>query len=374
MSLSVYIHIPFCKSKCSYCSFCSIPLHQYNAAAYWEAVEEEARLRLSNINESIDTVYVGGGTPTALSEEVVTRVCEFVGKIASPGAEITYEANPCSLSKEKLTLIQTVGRATRISLGVQTFNEKGLSLLGRAHSVNDTYRAIDLLHAHEVAEIGFDLIFAWAGQSCFDWEKDLQIAVKLCPTHISCYNLTYEQGTAIYQSLESGMISAVDENIELELFRLCDTKLSDTHPRYELGNFAKPEHRSRHNQVYWTGGSYIGLGASAHSFDGNIRTWNSSNIDEYVQSMSKGIFEPHGVDRLPPLDRLREIAMLWLRMTDGIDSNLFFKQTGYDLNKLLYDRLKTSLQDGLAEWDQKNHLRLTERGREISNRVFEELI
>lgn len=390
----VYIHIPFCKSRCSYCDFATDVWRSSEAVErYVNALSVEIEnLAYSGGNASVnehagqalegtlqngrvsarrilaDTVYFGGGTPSLLSAGHVRKILDSLRsrfEIASD-AEITMEMNPATVTAETLREYKDLG-VNRASFGVQTFNDHDLKLLARGHDANDARTTYKLLREAGFDNISFDLIAGLPGQSVDDWKRNLDEAVAMSPEHLSLYLLEIHEGTPLAEQLRSGRRPLPDEEIAAEMYEvMIDTLASAGYHQYEISNFAKPGFESRHNTKYWRLEPVFGFGVSAHSFDGVERYANERDTAKYVERIEN--FGGAEVDR-ERIDAASESAFLGLRLTNGIDLVEYEAEFG------------SKLGDKISELEEKDlvevidgRLRLTRKGMLFSNEVFAEFV
>lgn len=371
---NLYIHIPFCDTRCAYCDFVSNEYNADIAKLYIDALGAEFARRAYEMRP--ETIYVGGGTPTCMSLELLERLFDLLDLLDPTNLkEFTVEANPGTLSMEKLVLLREAG-VTRISIGVQSFLQRGLDALGRSHDAKQSRFALAQLREAGFDDISADLIFAWPGQSLDEWEKDLREALRLDIPHLSCYGLTYPSGTKIQQALNEGKIEQMSESKELLLFNMAEEILAaEGRCRYEVSNYSLPGCESMHNINYWQGGSYTGIGAGAHSYEGNTRFGNETNIAEYIRDMNEKGAAISFVDEISVESRARECAAIWLRMKEGIELKRFAEVTNYPLIKLLGREIGPLVEQGLLEWSaDKRYLRLTHQAVPIADAVLAEII
>jgi len=328
----LYIHIPFCLSKCHYCDFYS--LTSISAIAdFLDALSKEMEIYVGRFN-SLDTVYIGGGTPSLLGprevENILAGVRENFHLTSDP--EITIETNPADLSRSFLASIRGSG-INRINVGVQSFDENVLGFLGRRHSVNQAFSAVEASRKAGFANVGLDLIYGTPGQDIDSWLNNLRKAVVLSPEHISCYQLTFEPRTPLGRRYQAGELIVPGEELQHQFFMKTSEFLEDAgYIHYEVSNFArKEEYASRHNQKYWDHSPFLGLGPSAHSFLGNQRWWNYRSLDRYLTSINAGNLPVEETETLT-LEQLRlEAFYLGLRTKKGISLQGFKNQYHYDL-------------------------------------------
>jgi oxygen-independent coproporphyrinogen-3 oxidase len=367
----IYIHIPFCKQACYYCNF-HFSTQQKNIPSIVAAIISEAAIRKDYISEKVDTIYFGGGTPSLLTELQIENILFGLHKNfkTNEEIEITLEANPDDITEAKLQQWKKMG-INRLSIGVQSFAAADLHWMNRAH--NDTM-AIDSLHlaTKYFDNISIDLIYGTPTLTHAQWIENMEQAIALNISHLSCYALTVEPKTALQIMIEKEQVSDVDADQQARHFELLLATLeSNGYEQYEISNFAKPNFRSKHNSSYWQGKSYIGLGPSAHSFNGISRQWNISNNALYLQSISKGIV-PCEVEILTRSQQQNEYVMTSLRTKEGIDLLKMKHQFGeVQTNKLLLQASKFINENLLV---QTNHfLQLTNKGKFMADGIAADL-
>ncbi len=359
----LYLHIPFCHRVCPYCSFYKHTPGTTPIGSFVEAITAEAKSRLTNTPR---TLYLGGGTPSMLSPNHLARLFQALHSHInfSTLEEVTLEANPATFDLTKARIFRELG-VTRISLGIQSFTPHVLQTLGREHSVEQASESINILREAEIPSINIDLMFSIPNQSKTDWEQTLQHAIALKPDHISAYNLTYEEDTAFFESLRRGEMRE-NEDHDAEFFQLADESLTAAgFDHYETSNYAQPGHQSSHNQGYWHGEDYLGLGPSAVSTIDSIRSKNISDTARYItQVQAIG----HALTESEPLDqearRIEHIA-LGLRTKNGICISL--------LNPDALQRAKHLAEEGLLHLA-NGRLTLIHRGRALVDPIAAELI
>jgi len=335
-SIGLYVHVPFCVSRCAYCDFASEVVSPQRVRLYLGALAREVD-RSPFKGAAPETVYVGGGTPTSLAEGELAALFTILarGFDLSHAEEFTVEANPGTVDEDRLELLREVG-ANRISLGVQSFEDERLRLLGRAHDSREAEAAFTAARAAGFGNISLDLIFAVPRQTLDDVASDVARAVRLGPEHVSLYGLTYEAGTRMKRMLDAGEVVSIDEESERAMYlAVIDCLERSGYPQYEISNFARPGFESRHNLACWQGDEYLGLGPSAASFTGGERRKNVRGLTEYARRLAGGVEPVEERERLPPERAARERACLALRTRPGIDREEFEKRTGFDLEALL---------------------------------------
>ena len=313
----IYIHIPYCSQKCIYCNFYSIATKK-SKDNYIRAIIKEIEKRNTYLSTPIKTLYFGGGTPTCLNKEQITQII-FVLKEnldLSLLEEATIEANPEDANPEFLEHLLNLG-FNRISYGIQSFNDDDLKLLNRRHNSKTAINAIELSRKVGFSNISFDLMFNLPNMTLEKWEKNLEKAIELNPEHISCYSLTLEEGTMLDKLVNKKVISLPYENESIIQFNKTKSYLEQVgFEHYEISNYCKPGFKSKHNSSYWRAEEYLGLGASAHSFNISSRSWNPENIEEYISNINNNI--PPFTEILSEEDKYNEYIMLSLRTKEGI--------------------------------------------------------
>lgn len=360
----IYVHIPFCKSRCKYCDFYSTTLLG-RRGEYVDAVIEEWAMQNAEdgVHDDVETLYIGGGTPSLLDVEDMRRLLEVLP--VESAKEVTIEANPSDITHEKAKAWKAMG-VNRLSIGIQSFNDDMLRLIGRRHTAEQAREAVRIAREEGFENISADLIYglphAMRNAAMEVLRRDVEELLRLEVEHISTYCLSYEEGTAMTRMLEHGEIEEVDEDTENRMFDYIVEQLTKAgYEHYEVSNFARPGRRSRHNSSYWNDTPYIGLGAGAHSYDGVHRYWNPSDIDLYI----KGALA-HDLQReqetLTDEQRHTERVMLGLRTAEGI------AQSDVDEAKAL-----PYLRRGLLRAE-GNRIAATTKGYHILNRIIEDLI
>lgn len=370
----LYIHIPFCRSRCIYCGFystTSLALRQ----RYVDAVCREMKLRsewraAKGERLQIETVYLGGGTPSQLTTDQLRQLFIYINKVYPlTSQEITIEVNPDDVTAEYATTLQQLG-INRVSMGAQTFDEDRLHFLNRRHTAAQVSEAVSLLRQAGIRNISIDLMYGFPGETLSDWDADITRALALDVEHISCYCLMYEEGTPLYRLLQQGKVAETDEEQErLMYYHLIDRLEAAGYEHYEISNFARPGFRSRHNSSYWDLTPYIGLGAAAHSFDGNSRRrWNVSDIGLYIEGIEGGqpCFEQELLD---DDTRYNDTLTIALRTRNGLDLNTLSEHNrNYCLSEARH-----YISDGLLNL-QNNHLSLTKPGLFVSDMIISDLM
>ena len=374
--LGIYIHIPFCKSKCFYCDFYSKPeCTNNNIEEYVDTICIELLANSELLQErNITTVYFGGGTPSLIDEKYIAKILDIIRLFNNSIEEITIEANPESLNKEKLTAYLEAG-VNRLSLGLQSANDSTLKKIGRIATKEMFEKAY--MHAIETgfSNISTDVIIGLPDETLEDFKNTVEYILSLDKIkHISAYSLEVHEGTKLDFLLNSGFLTLPDENTEREMKYTLDKMLEEKgFNRYEISNYAKPKYESKHNTGYWNQQEYLGLGAAAASFINSTRYTNIPDMDKYIEYMKQGISVKQDVEEMDLLDTIKEYIILKLRLKDGLNFNEFklkFKKDVLDMYKAQIDKL---VEEGLLEKDDVG-IRLTYKGEDLANIVWQEFI
>lgn len=374
MSAGIYIHIPFCKSRCSYCDFAT-DVYRNNEAVerYVNALIGEItdQSKIKNQKSKLETIYFGGGTPSLLTANQLEKIINTIHKSFSvlPKIEFTLEMNPATVTLEKLQNFKNLG-VNRASFGVQTFDDRALKLLARGHNADDARKTFELLRQANFENISFDLIAGLPNQTLQNWEDNLNKALDLNPEHLSLYLLEIHEATPLAEQIRSKRQPLPDEDLAAEMYELMLEKVAKSgYQQYEISNFSKPNFESRHNSKYWLCEPVLAFGVSAHSFDGKTRWANERDTNKYVQLIESGkspIVEKNELDKAQVAG---EFAFLRLRLTKGLNLEEYKSRFGIDLIKKYAEDLKHLTEAELIEFE-NNHLKLTKKGMVYSNEVF----
>ncbi len=367
----MYIHIPFCKQACHYCDFhFSTSMKKKNELV--DALCKELLLRKGEISGEIETIYFGGGTPSLLTSEELQQIFDtvFSNFKVTEDPEITLEANPDDLSEEKLKMLAT-SPVNRLSIGVQSFFEEDLKMMNRAHNENEALKSIQLARNY-FDNISIDLIYGIPGMSNERWLQNLNTALELGVPHISSYALTVEPKTALKKLIEKGKISPVDEDAAKAHYELMIEVLENAgFENYEFSNFGKPGYFSQNNTAYWFGKPYLGIGPSAHSFDGNNRKWNINNNILYLKAIEKGKI-PAEAEELTVTDKYNEYVMTRLRTKWGISLEEVRENFGTEYQEYLIKEAQPFLQDKMLE-KKDDHLHISKKAKFLSDGIAADL-
>ena len=360
----LYIHIPFCVRKCRYCDFVSYCNRNSDFDRYIDTLVSEMK---NYSGAEIDTVFMGGGTPTVLSAAQLERVCKSIFKFfkINNDYEFTVEANPGTVDDEKAKALLCAG-VNRISLGVQSFNDSELKKIGRIHDFETAYNAVMMLDKSGFDNISIDLMTALPGQSMESLMHSLRMAVTLPIKHISTYSLIIEDNTPMAKDYADGLLELPDEDTDRAMYAAAKRFLKGYgFDQYEISNFAMNGYESRHNIKYWVCEEYIGIGAAAHSYIDGMRFSNTVSLDEY---MSKG-YTSHEAEVLTSDDMIVEFIIMGMRMNRGISEKEFSRRFGKELNELYGNQLDKFEKGGFIE-RKDGFVRFTDKGRDVSNSVL----
>jgi len=371
--IGIYIHIPFCRSRCIYCGFystTSLELRQ----RYVETVVKEIGIRSQETG--VRSIYLGGGTPSQLTIPQLQQIFDaiYIYNKVEKDAEVTIEVNPDDVTETFAEGLATLP-VNRVSMGAQTFDDVRLKFLHRRHTSSQVRKAVSLLRSAGISNISVDLMYGFPNETISDWEGDIDAAIALDVEHLSAYCLTIEEGTELWRwlSQKKGNPSCEilpDEELERAMYEmLIDKSEAAGFEHYEISNFAKPGFYSRHNSSYWDGTPYLGIGAAAHSYDGNTRSWNIADIHQYIEGMEDGkrIFESETLDADT---RYNDMVTVALRTRDGLD----LKRLSEDYRDYCLRNAQRFLDDGQLQVTQAQTLTLTRKGLFVSDMIMSELM
>jgi len=371
---SIYIHIPFCATKCYYCAFNTYTFHKEQAKTYLQALRTEIALYAPD-TEPLQTIFIGGGTPSILSADALTQLFTDMYQHfrITPDAEITVECNPGTVDTEKLRVMRDNG-VNRLSFGLQAMQDETLKQLGRIHSVAEFLQSYRLARDGGFENINIDLIFALPDQTMETWSHTLNEVISLEPDHISAYNLVMEETTPFYEWWQAGELQLPSEDTEADMFQYTiETLTAHGYEHYEICNFARPNREARHNLVYWNNQPCIGLGAGASGYVNGIRYTNIRGIAPYIKKLSKCNKPVADIERLTGDAEKAETLMLALRKREGISLDVYQNRFGEEIEAAFGGILKKWIDLQLLE-QTPTHLRLTSRGLFLANEVFVELM
>ncbi|NCO66369.1 MAG: coproporphyrinogen III oxidase [Candidatus Aquicultor secundus] len=373
---AIYVHIPFCKQKCKYCDFNSYAglaaFHQPYVNALLTEIASQADCY--GAFGTVGSIYIGGGTPTLLEPSYIASIITSLkGRFAiTPDAEISIEANPETVTYEKLAVLRESG-VNRLSIGFQSLDDDLLTLLGRKHSAQQAVDAFNAARRAGFDNINIDLIFGVPGQMLANWALNFEQAAALEPEHLSCYGLTVEPGTALECEITTGALAMPDEDMQADMFAYTMESLEESgYGHYEISNYAKPGKECRHNLVYWDNRDYIGFGAGAHSRIGNKRFANTAKPTDYIETAGTDLFKPEEIE-LSIDDEMSEMLFLGFRKMEGVNLEAFASRFGCSVQDIYGAQIEGLLDDGLIE-SKNGLLRLTPRGIFIGNEVFSRFV
>lgn len=375
----IYIHIPFCKSRCVYCGFYSTTSLDLRHS-YVDAICRELELRSDYLSEPVSTVYFGGGTPSVLSVDDLDRIFNAVYKYNkvygnSDGvAEFTIECNPDDITDEFCSFLSS-SPVNRISMGVQSFSDGLLKFARRRHGSSQPKLAVERLRHIGIPNISIDLMFGFPNESLEVWRDDIDKALSLDVEHISAYSLMFEEGTCLYGMLQRGEVKECDEETSLAMFNMLIDRLEAAgYEHYEISNFAKSGFRSQHNSSYWHGIPYLGLGASAHSFNGSTRQWNIGDVRKYIDSISCGNI-PAEIEVLTKDNSYDDMIMTGLRTVEGVSLDEVERRFGKDYLDFLEREALRYVKAKLLKYSVDHRsLSLTRKGLFVSDSVMCDLM
>ncbi|HIM12639.1 TPA: oxygen-independent coproporphyrinogen III oxidase [Candidatus Poribacteria bacterium] len=371
---ALYIHIPFCASKCFYCDFNTYSFHKEQADAYLNTLWVEMSM-YAPMGASLQTIFIGGGTPSILSPDSLRKMFTNLQENfqIEADAEVTVECNPGTIDAEKLAIMRD-SDVNRLSFGVQAMDDDILQQIGRIHSVNDVLNSYQMARKHNFNNINLDLIFALPEQTLDQWQYSLDKVINLSPDHISVYNLTLEEGTKFYDWWNAGKLVLPDNEIEADMYRLSIDRLTQAgYLHYEISNFAKLGCDVKHNLIYWNNEPYIGLGAGASGYIDGCRYTNVRGIPEYIEQVDQGKKPIMYQERLVGIQEMAETIILGLQKRDGICFDRYQKLFGQPITKEFGQTIDQLAELGLVETS-NNHLRLTDQGLMLANYVFTEFL
>ena len=377
MNFGVYIHIPFCRSKCNYCSFISRPWDEPLAEKYWRAVVQELKAFFSShpTTDIADSIFFGGGTPSLVPAEHIAEILASCRELfeVSANCEITLEANPGTLSSKKTEAYLAMG-VNRISMGAQTFSDQELVAIGRIHTSDEVAESMALLRSKGFQNINLDLILGLPGQSQEQWQANLEQLVELAPAHVSVYILELDPKAPLYHSVAKGLARVPDDDSMADWYlQTLDYFSNHRYRQYEISNFARPEFECRHNLKYWRREPVFGFGVGSHSFDGCTRYANHPKLETYLKSLKEGQSPIDWRQAVSDEESLQETLFLGLRLSQGLDWEKIRTEFGTADLVSIEGSLDSMCAEGLLE-RKDSSIHLTRRGMLLSNEVFQEFI
>ncbi len=369
--LSIYIHIPFCSSKCHYCDFTSFAGQTNRVEEYIESLIVELSIYKDDLEDyKINTIFIGGGTPSLIDAKYIYKLLAYIYNNfnISKDMEVTMELNPGTVEVEKINIYKEAG-INRISIGLQTFNNNTLKKLGRTHSADDFLRTYHMLNSAGFENINVDLMFNLPDQTISDGIKDIESLVSLGVKHISYYSLIIEPGTLMDKFYQDNQLQLLDEDSERKLYHnVRDYLIENGYNHYEISNFSMKDYECKHNMVYWEIKPYIGIGLSSHSYFKNKRFWNTNNLNDYIEGLKKGILPVIDDEIITKKIEMAETCIFGLRLVEGIGKKDFKDRFGIDVGVLYRESIDKHKKNGLL-YEDNNYLKLTDKGLDLANIV-----
>ena len=375
-TIGLYIHIPFCRQKCLYCDFPSWAGKEGQMQGYVDALTKEIRNRGKEYTDrKVVSVFFGGGTPTTLTIPMLEQLMQtvFANWDIAEDAEITTEANPGTLDGEMAAALKKMG-FNRLSMGVQAWQNRLLKDLGRIHTIESFQENYKAVREADFGNVNTDLMFALPNQTMADWQETVRNIVALNPEHISAYSLILEEGTPFFDRYEKGELEPAAEELDREMYHWAVDYLAKMgYGQYEISNFAKKGRQSRHNRIYWQAEEYLGMGLGAHSYMDGERFHNRYDLQEYINAKGEVSLLKEDVEVITEEDALAEFMFLGLRLTEGVSFARFRERFGQEMKNIYGRQIEELVKDGLLKEDEIG-IRLTVRGVDISNVVFEKFL
>ena len=375
-TVGLYIHIPFCRQKCLYCDFPSWAGKEGQMQGYVGALTKEIRKRGTEYTDKqVVSVFFGGGTPTTLTIPMLEQLMQAVFESwnIAEDAEITTEANPGMLDGEMAAALKKMG-FNRLSMGVQAWQNRLLKELGRIHTIEVFRENFKAVREAGFTNINTDLMFALPNQTMEDWQETVKNIVAMNPEHISAYSLIIEEGTPFYDRYEKGELKPAEEELDREMYHWAVDYLAEHgYEQYEISNFAKKGRQSRHNRIYWQAEEYLGMGLGSHSYMNGERFHNIYDLQEYIRADGDVSLLKEDIERITEEDALAEFMFLGLRLAEGVSFAGFEERFGQGMKNIYGSQIEELVKDGLLEEDGIG-IRLTKRGVDISNYVFEKFL
>lgn len=376
----IYIHWPFCASKCPYCDFNSHVRDSVDSQAWQDAlVHELVSMAPYARGRTVSSIFFGGGTPSLMDPKITGALIDKVSALwpVAPDLEITLEANPSSVEADRFQAFRLAG-VNRVSLGIQSFHDDALKFLGRGHSATEAFRAIDLARTH-FDRMSFDLIYALPEQTRDSWQADLERALDLTVDHLSVYQLTIEQNTGFYGMWKRGQLKTMDEDLQADLYELTQLYLgAHDLPAYEVSNHARVGAESRHNLIYWRGGEWLGVGPGAHgrlnTVDGRMATRQIRKPEQWMEAVQRDGHGTEDTESVLPLAHAEEVLMMGLRLSEGIRINDIAARTGLALSDIVREEAIDDLVDDGFLWRKRGNVGATLSGRLVLNSVISALL
>ena len=366
---ALYVHVPFCLAKCRYCDFYSIALDEGKARQYVRAAKEELRRLADRLTTPLASAFVGGGTPTALGAEPLEELLGSIRPLVGEDTEFSVEANPSTIDETIAGVLVRAG-ANRVNVGVQSFRDEELRLLGRIHTPDRATGAIETIRAAGIDNVGLDLIYGIPDQTLDTWSASLADALALRPQHLSCYALSFEEGTPLDRQRQAGQVREMDESAQQQCYGLAISAAAGAGlEHYEISNFAQKGRRCRQNLTYWRNGPYLGIGPGAASYLKGVRRTNVSDVRRYAEALLAGRPAPATQERLTGTQAMAETVMLALRLIQGLDRQSFASRYGRDVLEV-FPRSLARYADQGALAITPARIRITDEARFVSDTIL----
>ncbi|MDP6633677.1 MAG: radical SAM family heme chaperone HemW [Phycisphaerae bacterium] len=370
---ALYVHIPFCRSKCDYCDFYSLPDMNELARPCIRAICLELKLHAHNLTVPLNSIFVGGGTPTALEPPLLSQLLSTLAEYGDDRTEFSIEANPCTVTSETAAMLHGAG-VNRVNIGAQSFIQAELTALGRIHDPDLIVTAWETLRRAGLQRLGLDLIYAAPGQNPDSWRFSLGKALSLAPDHLSCYALTVESDTEIGRRRDSGEFVEMDESAQADCYQTAvETARAAGLEQYEISNFAAPGRQCRHNLTYWRNEPYLGLGPAAASYISGVRKTNNPDVQAYIQALRIGQPPPCRSEKLTGRAEMGETIMLALRMVEGVDRSAFVARFGVDIPEAFGRTVQRYCRQGALLLDDRQ-LRIAPEAMVVSNTIMADIL
>lgn len=369
--LSLYIHIPFCMSKCYYCDFTSFPNNKEKIQGYIDSLIKELELYKERIKDyNINTIFIGGGTPSCIDANYIYKILEYINCNfnVSKTCEISIETNPGTLNKEKVKIYKESG-INRVSMGVQSLKEDLLKVIGRIHNADDFYKSLELLRKVDLHNVNVDLMFGLPGQTLDMVLDSLKKVVELNIEHISYYGLILEENTKLYNMYNQGKINLPNEDVERDMYhKTREYLINRGYEHYEISNYALSNYECKHNLTYWNVMPYLGVGLGSHSNIEGKRFWNTIHIDKYIEKLKENIIPIEDEEIIDINTEIEEFCILGLRKIQGIDKKQFKLRFNNEIETIYKDIINKHVNNGLVI-NSEDFISLTNRGLDLANLV-----
>ena len=370
---ALYIHVPFCAAKCRYCDFYSLAAGQFDSGEFLRALAVEMRAQAPCLSKPLASVFVGGGTPTSIGQAGLEELLAIPADWLGSDTEFSVEANPGTLDGRRVEALVRAG-VNRVNLGVQSLRTDELEKLGRIHSPQQARDAFNMLRQAGLRNIGLDLIYGIPGQGLQSWQASVAEALDLGPEHLSCYALSFEENTPLWQDLQTGRVEEMDEAEQEACWRHAISAAADAGlEHYEISNFARPGRQCRHNLTYWQNMPYVGLGPGAASYLGGVRRTNAPDLAAYVRFLRASQAPPASQEQLTGRPAMAETVMLALRLTQGLDLQAFEDRYGQDVRQVFARSISRHIQTGWLKI-QACHLRIPTSVMFVSNEILADIL